>query len=84
MKVLYFKNESGDDFYPICIVDRDLSEIEQAKIVAKNIGDDFTPVAYLDYSIDELSKEEQAVGGCICGDWWIVNLENLENASELL
>jgi len=36
-----FKNSSGDEAYPICILDIELTEEEKRKIIINNIGDDY-------------------------------------------
>ncbi len=41
MKLLMFKNESGDDSYPIGIIDKNYTEKQIKDFVIKNIGCDY-------------------------------------------
>ena len=41
MKIVYFKNESGDSAYPICRVDCDFTQEQLKQIVNENVGDDY-------------------------------------------
>lgn len=83
MKVLFFKNESGDDSYAICEVDRDLTEKEIFKIVSENIGDDFFPAEDLE-DLEDLQYGEELQDGYIYGNYWIEDFSDLQKASKLL
>lgn len=41
MKIVMFKNESGDDAYPVCVLDTNVSESVIRRVVCNNVGDDY-------------------------------------------